>query len=139
LKFSNGVKIHGLLPGEQIEELFFQPGEWRRWFYFVKTPITANTMLMLTSNYVVAIREELKVGQGWILTYIPRSNIVNIRCQPGDLYDELIIGLKRENQDAEYRLQLNDHSVETWRLQWERQGGNWKDPISFRDSDFAGT
>jgi hypothetical protein len=33
LKFSNGVKIYGLLPSEDLEELVFQAGAWKRGLY----------------------------------------------------------------------------------------------------------
>ena len=49
-KFSNGLKIYGLLPGEELEELVFQPGTWKRWRYFFRQPISANTLLLLTTN-----------------------------------------------------------------------------------------
>jgi hypothetical protein len=50
IKFSNGLKIFGLLPGEQLEDLVFQPGTWQPWLLFLRRPITANTLLLLTSN-----------------------------------------------------------------------------------------
>lgn len=127
LKFSNGVKIHGLLPGEHLEELTFQPGVWRQWLHVFPQPITANTLLMLTSNFVVAIREELKVAQGWILTYIPRGCINDMQIRPGEICNELIIELERQSQRAACRILLDNQSVEAWRLQWTQHGGKWKD------------
>jgi len=127
LKFSNGVKIHGLLPGEHLEELTFQPGSYKRWLYFFRKPITANTLLLLTTSFVVLIREDLIVPQGWILTYIPRECISEIQHQASDLSHEIIFRLKRANQSAEYKLRLTGEAVGAWQLQWLQHGGQWKD------------
>jgi len=89
LKFSNGLQIYGLLPGEGLKDLVFQPGTWQRWLFLFRRPILANTLLLLTSNYVVVIQEELGVAQGWIISYIPRHNIVSMQNRPCDLWNEL--------------------------------------------------
>ncbi|MCJ7433834.1 MAG: hypothetical protein MUO77_10140 [Anaerolineales bacterium] len=123
LKFSNGVKIYGLLPGEQLVDLVFQPGVWKRWLHFSRQPVIANTLLMLTSNYMVIIREELKVSQGWVLTYIPRACIAEMQCGPGvNTHDELIVKLERGDQKADYKISLNSEYVEAWHLLWSRHG-----------------
>jgi hypothetical protein len=118
LKFSNGLKIFGLLPGEQLENLVFQPGTWQPWLLFFRRPITANTLLLLTSNYMVVIQEELGIPQGWVLSYIPRECITEMRNRPLQLCSELIVPLQRENQVAEYRLLLTSDAVEAWRMPW---------------------
>ena len=127
LKFSNGVKIYGLLPGEELEELVFQPGTWKRWLLLFRRPITANILLLLTSNYVVVIQEELKVAQGWIFSYIPRNSIAGMQSQPCGLWNELSVQLKRGDQSVDYRLLLKSEAVEAWRVQWMRHGGQWQD------------
>lgn len=40
---------------------------------------------MLTTNYVVVIQEDLRVHQGWIITYIPRHDICTIVCKDDGL------------------------------------------------------
>jgi hypothetical protein len=127
VKFSNGVKIYGLLPGEELQELVFQPGTWKRWLYFFRRPISANTLLLLTSHYMVVIKEELKVAQGWIISYIPRNNITGIQNQPSGLWNELSVQLKREHQSVNYKLTLENQAVEAWRGQWVQHGGVWED------------
>ena len=128
LKFANGVKIYGLLPGEQLEELVFQPGTWKRHLIFLRQPVTANTLLLLTSHYMVVIQEEPKVRQGWILSYIPRACIHTIGAQPGESHHELIVGLKRGEQTAEYKLALVKETIEAWQEAWARHGGPWQAP-----------
>jgi hypothetical protein len=127
LKFLNGVKIYGLLPGEKLEELVFQPGSWRRWLILIRRPISANTLLLLTSNFLVVIQEDPMVGQGWIISYLPRNSIAGIQNQPGSLWNELTVQLKREQQIAEYKLLLKSEAVQAWREGWMRHNGQWHD------------
>ena len=134
LKFSNGVVLYGLLPGEEMQDLVFQPGTWRLKWRFFKQPITANTLLLLTSNFVVLIQEELKVAQGWIVTYIPRDGIVGIRNQPRGLWNELAIQLKRGGQTAEFKVLLESQAAQVWRAQWIEHGGQWQDLAGEREN-----
>jgi hypothetical protein len=127
LKFSNGTKIYGLLPGEELEDLVFQPGTWKRWLLLFRKPIIANTLLLLTSNYVVVIQEELKVAQGWIISYIPRNSIAGMQSQPCGPWNELSVQLKRGDQSVNYELRLKSEAVEDWRTRWVQRGGQWQD------------
>mgnify|MGYP001084841145 CR=1 FL=1 len=123
LKFSNGVRIHGLLAGEKLEELIFQPGTWKRRLLLFRKPISADTLLLLTSNYMVIIQEELGVRQGWIIAYLPRNSIVGMQNQTRSLWDELTIQLHQEEQTAEYKLLLKSEAAQAWREQWVQHGG----------------
>jgi hypothetical protein len=127
LKFSNGVKIYGLLPGEELEELVFQPGTWKRWRLLFRRAITADTLLLLTSNFMVVIQEELEVAQGWIISSIPRDNIVGMQNRPPGLWNEFTVRSKRGEHTAEYKLQLKDESVWAWRVRWVQHGCLWQD------------
>ena len=127
VKFSNGAKIYGLLPGEVMEALVFQPGSSERWLLLLKRRITANTLLLLTSNYVVVIQDDLKVPHGWIITYLPRGNINGIQNQPRGLWNEISLLLKRGGQHVDYTLLLKSEAVEAWREQWVQHGGQWED------------
>lgn len=130
LKFSNGVKLFVSLPGEELESLLFQPGLWssrKSWPFFFRKPISADTLLSLTSNYLVVIQEEPRVGQGWIVSYIPRSRIVEIRSQPHGLWNELAVQVRQGKQAAEVSLPLRSEAALTWRGEWLRHGGRWQD------------
>ena len=127
LKFSNGIELYGLLPGEELEELFFQAATWKRQLHFFRRQVTPNTLILLTGNYVVMIREELNVAQGWIITYIPRGSIAGMQNQPAGPWNELTVQLKRADQSAVYRLLLKSEAVEGWRTRWIRHGGQWQD------------
>jgi len=127
LKFSNGVKIYGLLPGEELEAFTFQTAIWKRWLRFLRQPVIANTLLLLTSNYMVVIQEELKIAQGWVLTYIPRNCIAEMQKQTSDLYRKLIVKLKQGEQATEHVILLSNEAIEAWRVQWTQRGGFWQD------------
>jgi hypothetical protein len=127
LKFSNGARIHGLLPGEELEELIFQPGTWKRRFLIFRKPISADTLLLLTSNYMVILQEELGVGQGWIISYLPRSCIAGMQNQADGRWNELTIQLRGEKQTAEYKLLLKSEVAQAWRERWVHRGGRWQE------------
>jgi hypothetical protein len=126
-KFFNGVQLYGLLPGEELEELIFQENTCKRWLYFFQHPITANTLLMLTTNYMVVIQEDLNMHQGWIVSYLPRESILGIQSQLRGSWNELSVQLKRGAQLANYKILLASESTEAWRSQWAAHGGQWQD------------
>jgi hypothetical protein len=127
LKFSNGLQIYGLLPGEELEEVIFQADTWKRWMYFFRKPVSANTMLLLTSHYMVVITEEMYVKQGWIISYIPRSSIAGMQNRACGLWNELSVQLKGRDQSLNYKLMLKSETVEAWRRQWIQRGCQWQD------------
>jgi hypothetical protein len=127
VKFSNGARIYGLLPGEALEALVFQPGTRERWLLLLRRNLTANTLLLLSSNYMVVIQDDLKVPHGWIITYLPRCNITGMQNKPRGLWNELSILLKRGDQSVDYKLMLTSETVEAWRERWVQQGGQWAD------------
>ena len=98
LKFINGVRIYGVLPGEKMEQLVFQPGTWERRLLLFRRAILANTLILLTSNYVVVVQEELEVSQGWILSYFPRSRIASIQNNRYEKWNELAFILNQGRQ-----------------------------------------
>jgi hypothetical protein len=126
LKFTNGLRIYGLLPGEELEELVFQPRTWKPWLYFFRRPFSANTLLLLTTNYMVVIDEELHVEQGWILSYIPRNIITGIQSQACGLWNELSVQLRRGHQCVDYKLMLKNEFAEAWHTRWIQHGGQWR-------------
>ena len=130
LKFYNGVRIYGLLPGEELEELVFQPGVWKRWMYLFKRPDYASTMLLLTSHYLVILQEDLDDTYGWILSYIPRNIIIRMKNQPCSQFNELTVELKLGDQVSDYKFRLQDEATQALREGWIKHGGQWKDLFS---------
>ncbi len=127
MKYFNGVQLYGLLPGEELEEMVFQEGTGKPWLYFFRRPVTPDTLLMLTTNYMVVIHEDLKVKVGWIISYLPRNGICVIQSQGDGLWTELSVQLKRQDQAASCKWLLARQTVEEWRLQWLAHGGQWQD------------
>jgi hypothetical protein len=127
LKFSNGLRIYGLLPGEQLEDLVFQPGIWERWMLLFRRAILPNTLVLLTSNYLVVIKEELGVSQGWIITYIPRHTIVGITNKPANKWNELAVHMEKGGQTVDQNILLTASTADAWRACWIKNGGLWQD------------
>jgi hypothetical protein len=127
LKFANGLRIHGLLPGENLEEIVFQPGTWKGTLVFFRKQVTADTLMLLTTNFWVILQEEVGVKQGWIVSYIRRDSIQGILEQGHDLWSELAIKLKRSDQTADYSLLLPIDAALKWRVLWEKHGGWWQE------------
>ncbi len=129
LKFTNGLRIHGMLPGENLEELVFQASTWKRRLLFFRKQITADTLILLTKNFMVILQEEVGVKQGWIVAYLRRACISEIRGQDFDAWSELTIELKREEQKVDYKLLLPVEAARVWRERWVRHEGLWRDVI----------
>lgn len=126
-KYFNGVQLYGLLPGEELEELLFQKRSEKPWLYFFRRPMITDTVLMLTTNYMVVIQEDLKLKTGWIVTYIPRNGICRIQSRDYGLWNELSVEVRREEQAANCKFLLAKEAVDAWRVQWTAHGGQWQD------------
>ena len=87
----------------------------------------ANTLVLLTSQFVVVIQEELKVAQGWVVSYIPRGNITEITCQQKAEWNELVFQLDKHGQTVDYPLRLGETVTQEWKSIWEKCGGRWMD------------
>ena len=123
LKFSNGVRIYGLLPGERLQNLVFQPGTFKPWLLLLRRAVTSDTLVLLTDNYLAVIREELNVGQGWIVSHLPRGCIAGIQVKPiGMRWCELTIQLDRGGQVTEFTLLLERSAAEAVRDLWRSPG-----------------
>ena len=101
-------------------------GTWKRWLLF-RRPVTVNTLLLLSTHYLVVIQEELKVAQGWIITYLPRSSIAAMQSRPSGLWSELWFQLSRGDQSVDVTLLLKSEAIAAWRSLWIEHGGQWHD------------
>lgn len=126
LKYFNGVQLYGLLPGEELEELVFQEATWKPWLYFFRRPVTPDTLLMLTTNYMVVIQEDLKVKVGWIVSYLPRNGIFMINSQDDGMWTEFTVQLQGQDQVTSCKWLLAQKAVEEWRSRWLAHGGQWQ-------------
>lgn len=126
IKFSNGISIYGLLKNERLEGCVFQPEQWQPWLLLFRKQTIASTMVLMTSNYLVIMREELKVHQGWILTYIPQKNIDEISQRPNGPSQQVNIHLKHEGITSSYQVVLSNEAATQWREAWSRSVGKWQ-------------
>jgi hypothetical protein len=110
-----------------MESLVFQPRVQKRWLYFLRRSLLPNTLMLLTTDFLVVIQEEMQVEQGWILTYIPRECICEIQNRLYTQCSEITLQLQREKQRAEYRLLLSNKAVQVLQREWIRCGGRWQD------------
>ena len=134
VKFSNGVYLYGQLPYDELEDLVFQSAINKRWPILGRRPLISNTLLILTTNYLIVIQEDPYVKLGWIITYIPRNNIFRIQNQPCSLWNEITVQLKREMHTKEYKLLLTDEITQAWRETWIGHNGQWIDiPAEVKD------
>lgn len=120
------MQLYGLLPGEELEELFFQESTWKRWLHFFRRPVTPDTLLMLTTNYLVVIQEDIKVKVGWIVSYIPRSGVCRIQSHGDGLWTEFSVQLQRQEQAASCKFLLAKEAGEEWRNRWLAHSGQWE-------------
>ncbi|MBN1314220.1 MAG: hypothetical protein JXA42_02090 [Anaerolineales bacterium] len=130
LKFSNGVRLYGLLPGEELEEMVFQRGTWDRWLILIRRPVTANILLALTTNFLVVIQEDVKISQGWVFSYIPRKSITGMKNKPIGSWNELAIHLEQGGQSAQVTLKLKSDTLDAWRTLWIGYNGQWQELAS---------
>ena len=119
--------IHGVFTGEELEDLFFQPGNWERWQLLFRRAILANTLVILTTNSVAVIQEELEISEGWIISYTPLGNIVAVQNQLYEKLIEIFFLLKQANQTVDYRVLMTHEAVQSWRASRVGQGGQRQD------------
>lgn len=126
LKFSNGLRLDALQPGECLLGFVFQPAIWILRWRFLRQQVSATTLLALTNQRVIIVEEE-KNGQrasyGYIYTFIPRAAITHIEAQPGECWRELLIQLEQGAVTAERRVTLEPEPAADWQKLWQRYGG----------------
>jgi len=118
LRFINGLKLYTILPGEELEDLVFQPGVWKRWLVFLRKATIPGTLLVLTSNYFVILREELDGPYGWFFNFIPRRRIFGVENTPYDKWNDFRVQINQGDDEMEIKFQLNDDATKAWQACW---------------------
>jgi hypothetical protein len=125
LKFSNGLRLDALQPGECLLGFVFQPAIWVLRWGFLRRQVSATTLLALTDQQVIIVEEE-KNGQratyGYIYTFMPRAAITHIEAQPGECWRELLIQLEQGAVTVERRVTLEPETAANWQELWLRCG-----------------
>ncbi len=123
MKFSNGLRYHGLQPGERLLGFVFQPGIWTRRWRFFRRQVSATTLLALTNRQLVILTEN-KVGRqanyGWIFTFCPLAGIAGIEPKPFEAWQELQVHLERGSVAVDRRIILESETTLAWQNLWSR-------------------
>jgi hypothetical protein len=125
IKITNGIRLYGLLPNETLNGVIFQPEYWEARFFFFRKQLIANTMVLRTTNYLIIMKEELNVGQGWIIAYIPWKNIKNINQRQKGIWQEIEIMIEHNEKSDGYKLLISNEVAKEWRNDWVRFGVEW--------------
>jgi hypothetical protein len=126
-KFSNGYYLYGKLPNEALLGLAFQPIAHSRWWIFDRRAKLVNSLLLLTSNFFIVMQEDVRVKLGWIISFIPRSNILLMRNNHSSQWNELTIHIERNGQQLEQQVTLKNEITLQWAEIWVRNNGKWED------------
>jgi hypothetical protein len=126
MKFANGLRYHGLQPGERLLGFVFQPDIWTRRWWFFPHQISATTLLALTDHQFIILEEEKKgkeANYGWIFTFCPLAGVAEIELKPGGSWSELQIRLGRGGVTVDRRVTLEQEQARAWRELWAQYGG----------------
>ena len=122
-KFMNGLKLYGLLPGEQVLGFIFQPGLWgRRWRIFPMR-MSETTLLAITDKQLIVVEEQSRSrfpAYGWILTFHPRHAIEKLSVTPRLNWLEVIIEMKSSSGMIERGILLDQANASAWQELWSR-------------------
>jgi hypothetical protein len=121
MKFSNGLRYHGLQPGERLLGFVFQPGIWTRRWRFFPHQVSATTLLALTDRQLIILAED-KMGRqanyGWIFTFCPLAGVAGIELIPVEAWQELQTHLERDGVVVDRQITLEYENALTWQILW---------------------
>ncbi|MBE7469151.1 MAG: hypothetical protein DPW09_16305 [Anaerolineae bacterium] len=127
MKFANGLRYHGLQPGERLLGFVFQPDIWTRRWRFLPHQVSANTLLALTDRQLIILEEEKKGNQanyGWIFTFCPLAGVAAMDLKPAKTWPEVQIRLGRGGVTTDRRVTLEQEQARAWQALWFRYGGH---------------
>jgi hypothetical protein len=73
------------------------------------------------------MQEDAHVKLGWIISFVPRSNIQLMVNKPGQKWHELTVFLERGMQKHEFQLLLKYETTVKWAEIWSSHHGRWED------------
>lgn len=126
MKFANGLRYHGLQPGERLLGFVFQPDIWTHRWRFFPHQISATTLLALTDHQFIILEEEKKgkeANYGWIFTFCPLAGVTGIELEPARVWPELRIRLGRGSVTVDRRVTLEQEQARAWQGLWAKYGG----------------
>jgi hypothetical protein len=96
-----------LLANEQIVQILYCPGLWKKSLGLFKKMLAPRTVLVLTNAHLIVAEEDNTgaVGSyGLISTFIPQANLCQISVMAGEFNPELIISLFMPGIDKEIHI-----------------------------------
>lgn len=122
-KFMNGLKLYGLLPGEQVLGFVFQPALWGRRWRILPMRMSETTLLALTDRQLIVVEEQTRSrfpAYGWILTFHPRHAIEKIGVTSSMLWQEVILKMKSNTGLIDRSILLDQANASAWQELWSR-------------------
>jgi hypothetical protein len=117
LKFRNGLANHALQPNEKLLGYVFQPRVYMRYFRIMRRLIAPASLIALTDKQLIIIEDGMTGASsyGYLFTYCPRANLVDVASEPADTLQDVCIHLGKDAVMADHRLTLENVTVLAWR------------------------
>lgn len=121
LKFANGLRLYGLLPGERLLGYVFQARITRRVLRWIRVPVAPAALLALTEQAVIAIAEKHAKGAsyGWLISNIPRRRIALMDSAPAHNYRQIRFYVNGDEAKAIQQVTLNEDIARAWQNLWQ--------------------
>ena len=122
-KFMNGLKLYGLLPGEQVLGFIFQPGLWGRRWRILPMRMSETTLLAITDKQLIIVEEQSRSrfpAYGWILTFHPRHAIEKMSVTSRLRWQEVTIKMKSSTDMIDRGILLDQANASAWQELWSR-------------------
>jgi hypothetical protein len=122
-KFMNGLRSYALQRDEYLLGYIYQPRIKERFLRFFNRPIAPNSLLALTDQAVVLIKEDKARGAsyGWIITICPRNVVQTVDSIPMGKWQKLSVLLLRNNVSTQRNLILDHKITQACKSLWTSQ------------------
>lgn len=121
-KFASGLRLYGLLPGERLLGLVFQPRITRPFLKIFRLATAPNCLLALTGRTVILIDEDKIRGAayGWLVTICPRQRVRGMVVHPAKWWQEIRLELEHRGVESTRSARLEAEHTEQWQNLWEQ-------------------
>lgn len=121
-KFASGLRLYGLLPGERLLGLVFQPRITRPFLKIFHLSEAPNCLLALTDRAIILIDEEKVRGAayGWLVTLCPRQRARGMDIRPAKWWQETRLHLEHRGVESIRSARLDAEHAKRWQSLWEQ-------------------
>ena len=122
-KFRRGLEDYALQSDERLVGCIVQPPITRRFLGVFRRKIAPPMLLTLTQHQLIIIEEGLTsaTSLGWYFTFCPRAGITDIEFKPNDLWQDMVVHLRRGEVNAQRRTKVGSEAAQDWRALWSSQ------------------